>query len=42
MEAWRGGEETNGLVSPDVGRFMARNEGLAPGCKLELRSGDPT
>lgn len=42
IEVWRGGEETNGLMSPDVGRFSARNEGLAPGCRLELRRGDPT
>lgn len=42
MEAWRGGEETKGLMSPDVGRFMARREGLAPGWRLELRRGEPT
>lgn len=42
MEAWRGGEDTKGLVSPEVGRFMARREGLAPGWRVELRSGDPT
>ena len=42
IEAWRGGEDTNGLASPDVGRVMARREGLAPGWRLELRRGDPT
>lgn len=42
IDAWRGGDETKGLLSPDVGRFMARKDGLAPGCKLEFRSGDPT
>lgn len=42
IDVWRGGDETKGLVSPDTGRFIARSEGLAPGCKLELRRGDPT
>lgn len=42
MEDCRGGDETNGLMSPEVVRFIARSEGLAPGCRLEFRSGDPT
>jgi hypothetical protein len=42
MEAWRGGDARYGLKSPVVGRFIARNEGLAPGWRLEFRSGDPT
>lgn len=42
IEAWRGGDETKGLVSPEVGRFMARRDGEAAGWRLELRSGEPT
>jgi hypothetical protein len=42
MEAWRGGEARYGLMSPVVGRFMARSEGLAPGWRLEIRSGELT
>ena len=42
IEAWRGGEARYGLMSPVVGRFMARSEGLAPGWRLELRRGEPT
>lgn len=42
MEAWRGGDETKGLVSPEEGRLRARREGEAPGCRLELRRGEPT
>jgi len=42
IEAWRGGEETKGLVSPEVGRFIARRDGDAPGWRLELRRGEPT
>jgi hypothetical protein len=41
IEACRGGEETNEFAS-FCGRVMARSEGLAPGCKVELRSGEPT
>lgn len=42
MEVCRGGDETKGLASPEAGRFIARSDGLAPGWKLELRSGEPT
>lgn len=41
MEPCLGGEETNELPSP-AGRGNARRDGLAPGCKLEFRSGEPT
>lgn len=42
MEACRGGEEMNGFAWSLVGRETARRDGLAPGCRLEFRRGEPT
>lgn len=42
IEACRGGEEMNGFACSFVGRETARRDGLAPECKLEFRSGEPT
>jgi hypothetical protein len=37
-----GGLERNGLTSPEIGRDIARRDGLAPGWRDELRKGEPT
>ena len=42
MHAGRGGLDTDGPSSPEIGLVVARNDGLAPGWSDELRSGDPT
>lgn len=43
MEDWRDGLANRGDKSPDIVLFEdARRRGLAPGCKEELRRGEPT